>query len=254
MPTTPTPEQIQYMQEHINDTLVPSMHISNGIMVGAATVSVVMRFMARRMSASGIGKDDICLFVAYSTITVASIYIFGMAFVKYSILFLYARIFPTRRFRYTLWAIGMIVTSWAMAAFFATLFNCYPIDIAWDLSVQGSCIDYGKVILVIGIFNVLLDFAMLPFRACIVSIARLFYASNVLTSYDPTWDDALPGILSGLEICTGIVACCAVTYRPLIERMFVQRESNLRAESQVNLSSPSPPHRVPQEWEMRRMK
>lgn len=62
---TPTPEQIQYMQEHINDTLVPSMHISNGIMVGAATVSVAMRFMARRMSASGIGKDDICLFVAY---------------------------------------------------------------------------------------------------------------------------------------------------------------------------------------------
>jgi hypothetical protein len=65
MPTTPTPEQIQYMQEHIGDTLVPSMHISNGIMVGAATISVIMRFMARRISGSGIGKDDICLFVAY---------------------------------------------------------------------------------------------------------------------------------------------------------------------------------------------
>ncbi|TEY44415.1 hypothetical protein BOTCAL_0351g00120 [Botryotinia calthae] len=72
MPTTPTPEQIQYMQEHIDDTLVPSMHISNGIMAGVATISVVMRFMARRMNASGIGKDDICLFVAYMLFVVYS--------------------------------------------------------------------------------------------------------------------------------------------------------------------------------------
>jgi hypothetical protein len=55
----------------------------------------------------------------------------------------------------------VVVTSWAMAAFFGTLFNCYPIDIAWDSSVQGRCIDYGKVTLVIGIFNILLDFAIL---------------------------------------------------------------------------------------------
>jgi hypothetical protein len=67
-------------------------------------------------------------------------------------------------------------------------------------------------------------------------------------------DDALPGILSGLEICTGIVACCAVTYRPLIERVFIQRESNVRAESQTNLSYPTDSYSIPQEWEMRRMK
>jgi hypothetical protein len=29
-----------------------------------------------------------------------------------------------------------------------------------------------------------------------------------------------PGILSGLEICTGIVACCTITYRPLVEKLF----------------------------------
>lgn len=33
-------------------------------------------------------------------------------------------------------------------------------------------------------------------------------------------DNVSAAMLSGLEMCTGIVACCTITYRPLIERVF----------------------------------
>lgn len=60
-----TPEQIQWLQDHSSETRVPSIHISNGICVAVATIAVVLRFLARRLGRNGLGKDDICLFVAY---------------------------------------------------------------------------------------------------------------------------------------------------------------------------------------------
>ncbi|RYP72061.1 hypothetical protein DL770_008018 [Monosporascus sp. CRB-9-2] len=286
-----TPEQIKYLQDHIDETRVPSIHISNGICIGAATIAVILRFFARRLGRSGLGKDDYCLFLAYvlyvcyaaafSVMTrygigrhvilvtnfrafticsfiMVSFYVFGMACVKCSILFLYHRIFPGRRFRNTLFVFGAIVLSWALAAWFPSIMNCNPIEKNWNSSVPGRCVNYGTVTLVIGIFNVLLDFLILgtpmPLLwrlrmstrrkvllsgafaagsvACIVSIARLFYARQASmagttadvengrqTIYDPSWDTVWPGVLSGLEVFTGIVACCSITYRPLVEKV-----------------------------------
>lgn len=39
----------------------------------------------------------------------------------------------------------------------------------------------------------------------------------------------MPGILSGLEVCTGIVACCTITYRPLVEKFFRSPSSDAPA-------------------------
>ena len=60
-----TPEQLKYLQDHSSETRVPSIHISNGICVAAATIAVVLRFCARRLGRTGLGKDDYCLFLAY---------------------------------------------------------------------------------------------------------------------------------------------------------------------------------------------
>lgn len=60
-----TPEQLQYLQDHAGDTLVPSIHIANGICVAAATISVILRYLARRTLGASLGRDDYCLFVAY---------------------------------------------------------------------------------------------------------------------------------------------------------------------------------------------
>ncbi|KAI1737807.1 hypothetical protein F4680DRAFT_460329 [Xylaria scruposa] len=275
----PTKEQIQYMQAHIDDSLAPSIHISNGILIGAASISVILRYVARRQSTGGLGKDDFMLFFSFflylvfvagfsvgtrygfgkHILAVTDLrafaiillfiycsYVFAMVGVKLSILLLYRRIFPTRQFQKRLLGVSAVVMAWFFAALFFSIFNCYPISKSWDPSTSGRCINFGTVTLVIGIANILIDFTLfgLPMpllwdlnmstrkkvllssmfavgcSACVVSIPRLAFARLVASTYDPSWYNVIPGILSGLEICTGIVACCAITYRPLIERLY----------------------------------
>ncbi|RYP61826.1 hypothetical protein DL771_009992 [Monosporascus sp. 5C6A] len=227
-----TPEQIKYLQDHIDETRVPSIHISNGICIGAATIAVILRFFARRLGRSGLGTDDYCLFLAY------------VLYVCYAAAF-------SVMTRYGIGRHVILVTNFRAFTICSFIMN-------WNSFVPGKCVNYGTVTLVIGIFNVLLDFLILgtpmPLLwrlrmstrrkvflsgafatgsvACIVSIARLFYArqasmagtttdadSGQQTIYDPSWDTVWPGVLSGLEVFTGIVACCSITYRPLVEKV-----------------------------------
>ncbi|AEO62720.1 uncharacterized protein THITE_2084224 [Thermothielavioides terrestris NRRL 8126] len=262
MPILPNLDQVAYMLEHIDDDLTPSIHISSAVTMAGATAAVILRFLARRATESGFGKDDYCLFLGYffyMSYMIALEYDthwgFGRhvivvtdarALVITSILLLYHRIFPSKTFRRALMVLGAFIFAWAMAAFFPSIFTCFPIESTWDFSIQGFCIDYGKVTLVIGVFNIVIDFVILGYPmpmlwrlqmpkrrktllslafaagsiACIVSIARLFYAREVESTYDATWDSIYGAVLSGVEMCTAIVACCTVTYRPLIERVF----------------------------------
>jgi hypothetical protein len=66
-----TPEQIQWLQDHIEETQVPAIHISNGVCLAAATISVILRFAARRSSKANLGRDDYCLFLAYVRFTLS---------------------------------------------------------------------------------------------------------------------------------------------------------------------------------------
>lgn len=52
---------------------------------------------------------------------------------------------------------------------------------------------------------------------------------NVLHTGGTAW----PGIISGLEVFTGIVACCSITYRPLVEKVIglsVAEQEELRCQ------------------------
>jgi hypothetical protein len=53
------------MLEHIDDDLTPSIHISSAVTMAGATAAVILRFLARRATESGFGKDDYCLFLGY---------------------------------------------------------------------------------------------------------------------------------------------------------------------------------------------
>lgn len=85
----------------------------------------------------------------------------GILLIKYSILLLYHRVFPGRTFRNFLIVTAVVVTAWALAAFFCDTFTCYPIESQWDTSIKGTCIDYGEVTLGIGIANVIIDCVLL---------------------------------------------------------------------------------------------
>ena len=61
----PTPEQIAYMLEHIDESTVSSIHISSGICVAFTFISLVLRVISRRYTASAFAIDDYFLFVGF---------------------------------------------------------------------------------------------------------------------------------------------------------------------------------------------
>ncbi|KAI0489562.1 hypothetical protein F4859DRAFT_157058 [Xylaria cf. heliscus] len=133
-----------------------------------------------------------------------------MAFIKLSILSLYGNIFSSKRFHYALWIVATVVSTWALSIATVGIFQCWPIAYGWGGIPDGYCFNYGLVVLVAGVVNIITDFTILgmpiPFiwklhttrqkkweltftfalggSACVVSIIRLAFALRVGTTSD----------------------------------------------------------------------
>lgn len=60
---------------------------------------------------------------------------------KTSILLLYIRIFPQKRFRCAVYWVMVFVLLYAIASITATIFQCHPIKRAFNHKLLGSCIN-----------------------------------------------------------------------------------------------------------------
>jgi hypothetical protein len=66
--------------------------------------------------------------------------------VKLSILVLYLRLSPEKRFRTMVHAVSVCVVMYSLVASFGFLFACKPIAKTWDLTITyGSCIDVSRI-------------------------------------------------------------------------------------------------------------
>ena len=83
------------------------------------------------------------------------LYIFSVAPVKISVLLFYRRIFGTRKFGVTLMIVGVCVIMWAIAFFFATLFQAWPISYNW--TGVGKPTDYTLLYWIIAGSDIFLD-------------------------------------------------------------------------------------------------
>ncbi|KAM7193991.1 hypothetical protein V8F33_007497 [Rhypophila sp. PSN 637] len=151
----------------------------------------------------------------------------SMGFMKLSILSLYGSIFveqPT--FRWWLW-------------------GCLPIERAYDPTVGGYCIHYGKLSLVVAVCNVVTDFVIMLMPvpivtkmrmsrkrkvtiitifaagcgAVIVSIIRLVYSLDVGT-IDGSYTAVPAGYTGALELTVGFLVVSIPAYRMLYKRIF----------------------------------
>ncbi|CAD6569435.1 MAG: hypothetical protein ASARMPREDX12_002446 [Alectoria sarmentosa] len=279
MPQIPTAAQVQYMEAHIGDDKKASLNVASAICLVAAYVAVAMRFLSRRLIRAEYKADDwfiIAGLVAYTgyvvALSVSTIYGTGRHIIlvrnakaltiasiinectygptilctKVSILCLYNRIFPQRRFKIASLATAAFIFGWAATNVFVDIFQCMPISSQWDPKVSGRCVHFGTFVLFSGIINVITDFILLGLpmplvwkiktsranrwklsgiftlglSACVVSIVRLFYVQVVSSSADPTWTDVNAGYLTQLELSVGILAACIATYRPLFDGLF----------------------------------
>lgn len=64
-----------------------------------------------------------------------------------SILFLYKRVFTTNTpwFKYTLYALGFFSFAINISIFFAIVFSCSPVRLAWDKTIDGHCFEVRLV-------------------------------------------------------------------------------------------------------------
>ncbi|KAI4108944.1 MAG: hypothetical protein LQ339_002063 [Xanthoria mediterranea] len=140
-----------------------------------ATLSVVLRFVARRTSRVYPSMNDYMIVVALgatlslSIATIISVVAGGaglskhqlstseiriywktmlaviiswpiaQSMTKISILLLYIHLFPIKVFRIAAYSLILVVSAWMIQQVLASLLMCRPISYNWDASVNGTC-------------------------------------------------------------------------------------------------------------------
>jgi hypothetical protein len=95
-----------------------------------------------------------------NSIASEAIYSPAIASVKFSVIFLYRRIFPGRLKISTI-VIGGVVLAWTLVATLVAIFQCVPVRSMWDVHIHGRCINTSVFLTVMGCLNVVTDALLL---------------------------------------------------------------------------------------------
>ncbi|KAI0189870.1 hypothetical protein F4808DRAFT_445268 [Astrocystis sublimbata] len=160
---------------------------------------------------------------------------------KLSAIFFYARIFNVkannRRFIIHLWIAGGLVTGWIVSSLISTIFQCTPIEKAWNPMLPGTCINTFAWYLTTAAISVIVDFYILllpvpqiwalelslqrriyllaafflTYSVIVISIGRLVSTVNIIpkTIEDLTWNFPLYLYWAGLEGSISLISISA---------------------------------------------
>ncbi|KAI4219043.1 MAG: hypothetical protein L6R36_008598 [Xanthoria steineri] len=190
----PTPEQIRYQLQHIQDDRSDEIITALGICLAFAIITVLLRFVARHLTRAPLGADDwtilfglvcaighetaqaVCISYGLGRHTVvvkkplpyarainASIifYLVSLGATKISILLLYRRIFPNREFHAVIWGMGVFVVAFTIASVLSMIFACKPISGAWNPFIKAKCINTEASILAVACMTIVSNFVIL---------------------------------------------------------------------------------------------
>lgn len=168
-----------------------------------STTAVALRVLARRICRVHLKVDDYLMILALlfewaismagvvflhnglgrhvSTITPAQLitylktlytgsflYAFTVTFTKLSILFLYARVFPTPMMRKACVLVGSIVVLWCTSVCIVGALICVPTEKLWHPTTPGGCIDVSKFYYGLQVPNILTDGIILIMPAKVI--------------------------------------------------------------------------------------
>ncbi|KAL8648447.1 MAG: hypothetical protein Q9226_005985 [Calogaya cf. arnoldii] len=193
-----------------------------------ATLSVVLRFLSRRLARVSLSMNDYAVVVALgATLTLAIANVVAQSMTKISILVFYNRLFPTKKFLFASYSLIVVVSVWMFQQVLATLLLCRPISFNWDASVKGTT-DILILILPMPIIwclhvplrNKLILSLIFGFGSliCILSIIRLKALFLWTTApmmappfnSDGSLNNSLPVLYTVLEVCLGVICACLV--------------------------------------------
>ncbi|UPK92128.1 hypothetical protein LCI18_003063 [Fusarium solani-melongenae] len=162
---------------------------------------------------------------------------------KVAAILLYLRLFPTKNFRVACYVVMGIIVSWSIGGVGATIWQCVPIEGAWNKAIDAKCIDSNKFWIAYAVMNILTDIMVLtlPIGSIMrlqmnirerlmlcgvfllggfVTIASILRTTSVQNSLknkeDITYNFIERGMWTLIEANLGIIsACLPVLRRPL---------------------------------------
>ncbi|KAI1163979.1 hypothetical protein F5B18DRAFT_617192 [Nemania serpens] len=226
-----------------------------------AGLNYAMLFYGLGRQARTVSMETLETFLKLLVIT-QIIFITGLMLVKVSILQLYLRIFPSRRFRIAVYVVTGAVVAWWTAITLLTIFQCQPIQKSYQPWIPGQCIPlygayYGSglpdilsdavilclpVIQVIKLKTSLTNKIVIGFFftagafATFASINRLIVVFQVDHS-NGTWTLVEPLAWAIIEQASAVVSACLPTLRPLLMEVFKFAKISTKDRSNDNSGS-----------------
>ncbi|KAL9046300.1 MAG: hypothetical protein Q9214_000831 [Letrouitia sp. 1 TL-2023] len=230
-------------------------------------LSVVLRFVSRKISKAGFGYDDylavaamllangtaVCVLVEGLAVSYdvgkhikdarpdavllwhkvlyvyENFYAPAIATTKFSILFFYNRIFSIKNFRIILYAIGTTVMMWWIAMQFTVIFECAPIDLTWSPHKEGHCISLKKFFLGQAIPNIATDLILLLIPIPMIWNLQLPRSQRIaLSGVFLLGGTYFPVIMwSAVEPNVGVISACLPSHRPVF-KIFIRKAVSLK--------------------------
>ncbi|KAL2832725.1 hypothetical protein BJY01DRAFT_253747 [Aspergillus pseudoustus] len=92
---------------------------------------------------------------------------------KAAIIFLYLRIFPTRKFVIAARVVLVVITIYGLWTIISAFLNCLPVNHFWDKSVDGRCIQKAFLWFFNAGVNIATDVAIISLPVPVLSHLRL---------------------------------------------------------------------------------
>jgi hypothetical protein len=74
---------------------------------------------------------------------------------------MYSALIPVTALIHTCRGLGVFIVLWNVGSIIGALTNCRPFSYAWDTYQEGSCGDWRLYYMILGVFNVIIDVAIL---------------------------------------------------------------------------------------------
>ncbi|KAJ5788568.1 hypothetical protein N7457_003558 [Penicillium paradoxum] len=265
--------------EHPNEDLRRSITIALCFAFTLSTLSVALRILARKMTGSKLFMDDYLILVALlfkyacssgvvgllynglgSHITMIPaknlvvyfqigysnnfIYTGCIAFIKFSILALYKRLFAVRHMTIAVNLMFGFICLWVVGVYVAGALICIPASKFWDQSIEGACLDPAKFNYGLQIPNILSDLILLVMPMRVVWTLPIPKSQKMLLSGvflvggltlifdcfrldamiklvgqgpDITYNQVPVVVWTCIEAAVGITAACLPNLRPLFK-------------------------------------
>ncbi|RAO66578.1 uncharacterized protein BHQ10_002590 [Talaromyces amestolkiae] len=269
--------------EFLAESKVQSIIVCNAILIACSGVGIGVRLFVRSRFLSGIGWDDIFCLIGYIFTFVECLvcilmtnygyghhyqtiqndlykqnmflkldfvteitYLIALWAVKVSFGLFYLKVFPGRWFRIICWGLIVLVTAEWIEETFVVIFQCSPVQKAWDASgsAAGKCLSllsFYYISFAVRLATDLVIFALplpellrlnmplgkrlglvfmfgLGLMIVVTSIIRATYLNNF--SIDHTWTLVNPLNWSSVEIGVGVFIACVPSFKTLITFCF----------------------------------